>query len=176
MGVTPLAEAARQRPPRGVEADPQAATQVNPRVASLLMRLPPGGGEEEAPSLFDIGEGWYAPLRDRRLGVPLEGYGSRVWPILPQGPEVEAERLPGVTGVACGQGVRGEAWETQDAFPSRGGNRVQRGMRVLGVGWARSSDDGEDSITPPERRGPASIAPVGKEGRSAFPWGVPSAR
>lgn len=172
MGVTLLVEAARQKPPRGVEADPQAATQVNPYVASLPSPLPPGGGEMEAPSLSNCGEGWYAPSRDRRPVEPLEGYGPRMGLLLPEVRGSGRERLPGVAGVACGQGVRGAAWETQREPPIRRGNHVQRGTRSLGVGRAQGSGDGRDSITLHERRGQTSTAPLGKEGPCTIPTGV----
>lgn len=67
------------------------------------------------------------------------------------------QRSAGVSGMACRAGWSSEAWETRNASLSRQGNHTnRRGMRIAGVGAVRSSHDGGDSITPPERRGRTS--------------------
>lgn len=91
--------------------------------------------------------------------------------LLPEGSGVGLGRLPGVTGAACAESIRGESWETQGHPPFRGGNCSSGiGKCPLGVGAAHSSHDGKDNITLHERRGRtfAAFLKEGKAGRVLF--------
>ncbi len=136
-----LVEASRQRNRKDSNANPQAVTRVKPDVASSYPPSHPGEGFGSAEPLFQ----WRRlerPATGQETRARDEGRGNREYPD-PEARAVEAGRLPGVTGTACGEGVRREPWETPDASPNRRGNHANRcGMRAWGVGAARTSKEG----------------------------------
>ncbi len=131
----------RQRGSKYLNANPQAVTRVKLGVAPSSHPSRPGEGTGRAEPLTSRRRPVH-PAAGQVTHVRNEGHGDMASHTM-KGYADGAGWLPGVTGTACGEGVRHEPRETPDMSPTRRGNRASwRGTHARGVGAVHSSEEG----------------------------------
>jgi hypothetical protein len=143
----------------GADANLQAATRVNPHVASSH-RTPPRGGHRERRAAF-------LPAKAATGYPPATGVSA-------------APGSPAYQGWHAGKVAGGNSGDPYSSRPDlRPGNPAYKAETEVardggrGVGGERTSVDGQDNTTCPEQRLPASAALVGAgKGRRQSPKGV----